>query len=184
MRSELESRVLFAAPAEVLLGEPASGETRRLMSHIGEQLGAAPRLETVAGGKYSQEGSALAAVTAFYRGGGSSEGAASPGAGPSVAQPAPSPAVITAALDGVSALPSLVLRAMAHLLQYLRPFGLAAVLRLGSQFQPWESAQEMRLSANTLRCVAACPDCQSLHGCLSPALKSRCGCHFKCRGAE
>ena len=156
MRSELESRVLFAAPAEVLLGEPASGETRRLMSHIGEQL---------AGGKYSQEGSALAAVTAFYRGGGSSEGAASPGAGPSVAQPAPSPAVITAALDGVSALPSLVLRAMAHLLQYLRPFGLAAVLRLGSQFQPWETAQEMRLSANTLRCVAACP--ASLPVCMS-----------------
>ena len=64
-----------------------------------------------------------------------------------------------------AALPPLVLRAMAHLLHYLQPFGLAAVLRLGSQFQPWETAQEMRLSANTLRCVAACP--ASLPVCMS-----------------
>ena len=168
MRSELESRLLFAAPAEVLLVAPASGETQRLVSHIGEQLGAAPRLETVAGGKYSQEGSALAAVTAFYRSGASGEAVGASSASPSGAQPAPSPAPAAVALDAVSALPPLVLCAMAHLLHYLQPFGLAAVLRLGSQFQPWESAQEMRLSANTLRCVAACP--ASLPVCMPACL--------------
>jgi hypothetical protein len=132
LRQELESRLLFAAPAEILIAQPASSETRRLAAAIGEQLGAPPRLETAAAAKYKLPGTAADAVRAFYGGaGGSGEG--------------------SAAAEAVAGLPPLVLRALAHLLDHLRPFGLEGVLRLGAAFQPWDQAQEMRLSANTLR---------------------------------
>lgn len=161
MRQELESKLLFAAPAELLLAEPASSETRRLLAHIGEQLGgAAPRLESTEGGKYRWEGTALAAVEAFYSGGsgggeesatGSSGNSPAAGSSASAAAGAATPA---AALEAVRRLPPLVLRSLAHLLDHLRPFGLEAVLRLGASFQEWATAAEMRLSANTLRWVA------------------------------
>lgn len=147
MRQDLESKLLFAAPAELLLAEPASPETKRLMQHIGEQLGTAPRLEAAPADKYRREGAALAALEALYGssaedggGGASTSGAAAEGA----AAPA-------AALQAVRRLPPLVLRALAHLLDFLRPFGLAGALRLGASFQEWHVAQEMRLSSNTLR---------------------------------
>lgn len=164
LRGELESRLLFASPAELLLAQPASSETRRLCEHIGEQLGgAAPRLESAPAAKYGRGGrDALSAVLAFYEtapaapaGSDAAAGAAeaSPSAGPAAGS-AQGPSASAAALEAVQALPPLVLRALAHLLDYLRPFGLQAVLRLGASFQPWATAQEMRLSANTLRWVA------------------------------
>ncbi|KAL4431011.1 hypothetical protein ABPG75_006267 [Micractinium tetrahymenae] len=170
LRGELESRLLFASPAELLLAQPASSETRRLCEHIGEQLGgAAPRLESAPAAKYSKGGrDALSAVLAFYGANsagsaGDAEGASGEAAGPSHAPAGAAAAAAAAgdsggaqpasaaALEAVQALPPLVLRALAHLLDYLRPFGLQAVLRLGASFQPWATAQEMRLSANTLR---------------------------------
>ena len=160
MRQELESKLLFAAPAELLLAEPASSETRRLLVHIGEQLGgAAPRLESTEGGKYRREGTALEAVEAFYSGGsGGSEKSAAGSSGSSPAggstAAAAGAATPAAALKAVRRLPPLVLRGLAHLLDHLRPFGLEAVLRLGASFQEWATAAEMRLSANTLRWVA------------------------------
>ena len=159
MRQELESKLLFASPAELLLAEPASTETQRLLAHIGEQLGGvAPRLESAEGGRFRREGAALEAVEAFYSGGsGSSGGGASPAAaaaaGSASAAAASTPAAPVAALDAVRRLPPLMLRALAHLLEHLRPFGLEAVLRLGATFQQWDTAAEMRLSANTLRWV-------------------------------
>lgn len=48
-------------------------------------------------------------------------------------------------------LPGLVLHALAHALDYLRPFGLEAVLRLGATFRPFSAKQEMQLSPNALR---------------------------------
>ena len=56
------------------------------------------------------------------------------------------------ALNAVVQLPGLVLQALAHALDYLRPFGLEAVLRLGATFRPFSAAQEMQLSPNALRC--------------------------------
>ena len=48
-------------------------------------------------------------------------------------------------------LPGLVLQALAHALDYLRPFGLEAVLKLGAAFRPFSSKREMQLSPNALR---------------------------------
>lgn len=175
IRQELESRLLFATPAELLLGEPLSPETRRLCEHIGEQLGAAPRLETVQAGQYGRSGAAaLTSLLEFYgaplsgggEGGGAggdeapADGASGSRAGGSAAAAGASgqqqlaAAASPAALAALRALPPLVLRALALLVDHLRPFGLEGVLRLGASFQRWEAVQEMRLSANTLRCVA------------------------------
>lgn len=169
---------MFAAPAELLLAEPASAETRRLLSHIGEQLGAAPRLETAPASTYSREGSALAALEAFY--GAEEEGSSAAGGSSGSAS----------ALAAVRALPPLVLCALAHLRDYLRPFGLESVLQLGGTFQEWTTAQEMRLSANTLRCgvgeewqwaaalcvvSAACQPYPQLHRCSPPVCPLVCG---------
>ena len=55
------------------------------------------------------------------------------------------------ALDAVVQLPGLVLQALAHSLDYLRPFGLEAVLQLGATFRPFSTGQEMQLSPNALR---------------------------------
>ncbi|KAI7838548.1 hypothetical protein COHA_007691 [Chlorella ohadii] len=152
MRQELESKLLFAAPAELLLAEPASTETRRLLAHIGEQLGgAATRLESAEGGRYRREGTALEAVEAFYGGGSGGSGSASQAAGGASATAGS--AAPAGALEAVRRLPPLVLRGLAHLLDHLKPFGLEAVLRLGASFQEWTAAAEMRLSANTLRWV-------------------------------
>ncbi|PSC73725.1 DNA mismatch repair MSH3 [Micractinium conductrix] len=172
IRQELESRLLFATPAELLLGEPLSPETRRLCEHIGEQLGAAPRLETVQAGQYGRSGAAaLTSLLEFYgaplsgggEGGGAggdeapADGASGSRAGGSAAAAGASgqqqlaAAASPAALAALRALPPLVLRALALLVDHLRPFGLEGVLRLGASFQRWEAVQEMRLSANTLR---------------------------------
>lgn len=160
MRQELESKLLFAAPAEMLLAEPASVETRRLVAGIGEQLAGAPRMEAVPSAPYRLASTALDAVQAFYgtRHGGtdpSGGGGGSSAAGQESSQHQEEGGggeARAVALAAVRALPPLVLRALAHLLDYLRPFGLEAVLRLGAAFQPWDQVQEMRLSANTLRC--------------------------------
>ena len=48
-------------------------------------------------------------------------------------------------------LPPLVLQALAHALDYLKPFGLEAVLRMGASFREFSSAHEMNLSPNALR---------------------------------
>ena len=48
-------------------------------------------------------------------------------------------------------LPGLVLRALAHVLEFVKPFGLEAVLRLGAAFRPFNAFHEMSMSPNALR---------------------------------
>jgi DNA mismatch repair protein MSH3 len=134
MRAELERRLMFAAPSELLVVQPVAPPTQRLLAGYGSGA-AGVRTEAVPGGAY-RGGGALAAVTAFYGGGDAG------GAGTS-APPA-------AGLGEVLALPPLVLRALAHALDYLRPFGLDGVLRLGPSFREFSAAAELALSPNTL----------------------------------
>lgn len=152
MRQELEGRLLFAAPAEVLLGGHTTPETRRLAEHIGGQLGAAPRLEDAPSHKHATGDAALAALEAFFSSGAAPASAAAAAASAAAVGGEEEEAPPSAALVAVRALPDLVLRALAHLMDHLRPFGVADVMRLGgASFQEWSAAQEMRLGANTLR---------------------------------
>ena len=52
------------------------------------------------------------------------------------------------------ALPPLVLQALAFAVDYLKPFGMEAVLQMSNSFRPFNTRQEMALSANTLTYAA------------------------------
>ena len=58
------------------------------------------------------------------------------------------------ALESVMALPPLVLQALAFAVDYLKPFGMEAVLQMSNSFRPFNTRQEMALSANTLTYAA------------------------------
>jgi hypothetical protein len=64
MRSELEARLAFASPTELLLATPISGPSQRLLGAYTSQA-AGLRSETAPRERYSH-GGAVAAVTAFY----------------------------------------------------------------------------------------------------------------------
>eukprot|EP00884_Botryococcus_braunii_P017424 jgi/Botrbrau1/4365/Bobra.105_2s0012.1 len=131
MRSNLEARLMFSNPSELLVAAPLTGPSQRLLgSYTSSARGL--RAETVSRGKY-KDGGGLAAVVAFY---GAQEGL---------------PAVQAGAVEAVMALPKLVLQALAHALDYLKPFGFEAVLRLGANFRPFHTAHEMHLGPNALR---------------------------------
>ena len=68
------------------------------------------------------------------------------------------------ALETVMKLPPLVLQALAFAVDYLKPFGMEAVLQMSNSFRPFNTRQEMALSANTLTCAH------------SSWLASRCRC--------
>ncbi len=48
-------------------------------------------------------------------------------------------------------LPALIVQALAHALDYVRPLHMEAVLRYGASFKPFHDAHQMSLSPNALR---------------------------------
>ncbi len=48
------------------------------------------------------------------------------------------------------ALPHLVVEALAFAIDYLKPYGMEAVLRVAASFRPFNTQHEMSLSPNTL----------------------------------
>lgn len=64
MRSDLESRLAFVSPTELLLAVPISGPSQRLLGAYTSQA-AGLRSQTLPRERYSH-GGAVAAVTAFY----------------------------------------------------------------------------------------------------------------------
>ena len=57
----------------------------------------------------------------------------------------------SAGLEAVLQLPPLVVQALAHALDYVRPLHMEAVLRYGASFKPFHDAHQMLLSPNALR---------------------------------
>ena len=64
MRTELESRLVFAAPSELLVASPVSAASHRLLGAYSSQT-AGLRSQTAPREKYSAAG-AQAALTVFY----------------------------------------------------------------------------------------------------------------------
>ena len=69
----------------------------------------------------------------------------------------------SAALQAVMQLPPLIVQALAHALDYVRPLHMEAVLRYGASFKPFHDAHQMSLSPNALRYRIFC--LQQLLGC-------------------
>ena len=73
----------------------------------------------------------------------------------------------SAALEKVMQLPVLIVQALAHALDYVRPLHMEAVLRYGASFKPFHDAHQMSLSPNALRYAWASvvPPAQSAYNC-------------------
>ncbi|CAL8467013.1 g6549 [Coccomyxa elongata] len=126
MRTELEARLVFAAPSELLITTPLSSASQRLLGAYTSQSHGL-RSQTVLRERYSS-GGAVAALSTFYTHAGCQEGA----------------------LDTVLALPHLVIEALAFAIDFLKPYGMEAVLRMSASFRPFNTQHEMSLSPNTL----------------------------------
>ena len=69
----------------------------------------------------------------------------------------------SAALKAVMQLPPLIVQALAHALDYVRPLHMEAVLRYGASFKPFHDAHQMSLSPNALRWAQSHYTCE--HAC-------------------
>eukprot|EP00850_Spirogloea_muscicola_P011069 SM000067S20346 [mRNA] locus=s67:394120:401104:- [translate_table: standard] len=139
-RPELEARLLALAPAELLLAEPLSASTDKvLLDYVGPS--ARVRVERVPRARVAN-GGALAEVASFY----------ADGAPVAISKGAPSDGGngIDEGLQAIMAMPELAVQALALAVAHLQQFGLQDMLRLGASFRPLSVGGEMTLSPNAL----------------------------------
>lgn len=201
IQSQLESALMTLQPSELLLVEPLSPQTERMLaSYLASTSGC--RMERVPFNAAYSDAKVVGAVSTFYSdeaggadaagtshgrqqglgnvgggggGGGTGGFAGSYGGGgsnPNVPGHSGGSADVSAAsasqqlkgtsgpaaaavdcsnLETVLQLPSVVLRALAAAIDYLKAFHLEGVLRLAGAFRPLEVQREMTLSPNALR---------------------------------
>ncbi|KAG9441136.1 hypothetical protein H6P81_016990 [Aristolochia fimbriata] len=145
MRSGLESVLLSLLPAEILLGEPLSIQTEKLLlAYAGPSSNV--RVERASCDCF-KDGGALAEVMTLYENNVREDNACSQHWKDNGAQEEKRPCGI----EGIMSMPELAVQALALTIRYLRQFNLERILCLGATFQPLSSNVEMSLSANTLQ---------------------------------
>ncbi|KAH8486296.1 hypothetical protein H0E87_025345 [Populus deltoides] len=145
MRSGLEAFVLSLAPAELLLGDPLSKQTEKLLlAYSGPSSNV--RVERVSRDCFS-DGGALADVMSLY------ENMIEDNLGDNEKQmtDAKEQGSCHLAIEGVIKMPDLAVEALALTVRHLKQFGFDRMLCLGASFRPFSSNMEMNLSANTLQ---------------------------------
>ncbi|XP_022736082.1 DNA mismatch repair protein MSH3 isoform X2 [Durio zibethinus] len=145
MRSGLEAVVLSLAPAELLLGEPLSKQTEKLLlAYAGPASNV--RLEHASRDCF-KGGGALGEVMSVY------EKVAEDNFADNVNQleEAAEQGNSHCSIQGVMNMPDLALQALALTIRHLSQFGLERIVCLGASFRPLSSSMEMNLSANTLQ---------------------------------
>ncbi|KAL5981573.1 hypothetical protein ACLOJK_015635 [Asimina triloba] len=146
MRSVLESVVLNLVPAEILLGEPLSVQTEKLLlGYAGPS--SYVRVERTSSDCF-KDGGALAEVMSLYE----------DMTGDAITQKLTSENVEAMredkhllGIEGIMVMPALAVQALALTIRYLKQFGFERLLCLGASFRPFSSKTEMNLSANSLR---------------------------------
>ncbi|CAI0546902.1 unnamed protein product [Linum tenue] len=145
MRSGLEALVLSLAPAELLLGEPLSKPTEKLLlSYAGPASNV--RVEHVSRDCFS-EGGALAEVMSLYEYLGEDK----------LVDDGKRMAEMSGrekhhpAIEGIMNMPDLAVQALALTIRHLKQFGFERILCNEASFRPVSSNIEMNLSANTLQ---------------------------------
>ncbi|KAJ4843190.1 hypothetical protein Tsubulata_008107, partial [Turnera subulata] len=134
MRSGLEAALLSLAPAELLLGDPLSRPTEKLLlAYAGPSSNV--RVERSTGNCF-MDGGALAEVISLYENMGEDNVPDNNN---------------QAAIEGVMKMPDSAVQALALTIRHLKLFGLERILCLGASFRPLSSNKEMKLSANTLQ---------------------------------
>lgn len=152
---------MYAVPSELLVAQPVSDTTQRLLGGF-SQAARGLKAEAVSGTRHTAD-SAAAAVAAFF----------APGDGNGDA-------------EGLSMddLPSLVLVAMAHALDYLQQFNLQAVLRQRCAFRHFREANEISLSPNALRPVPYLNLLIALMGIMHARSHDMATCSLRLLGAD
>lgn len=145
MRSGLEAVILSLSPAELLLGEPLSKQTEKLLlAYAGPSSNV--RVERTSRDHF-MDGGALADVMSLYEnlGGDSSEGNQDQKL-KVVKQENHGPAI-----QGIMDMPDLVIQALALTIHHFKQFGFERIVCLGASFRSLSCSMEMNLSANVLQ---------------------------------
>ncbi|KAJ0749945.1 putative DNA mismatch repair protein MutS/MSH [Helianthus annuus] len=140
LRTGLEAKILTLCPAELLLGDPLSKLTEKLLvAYAGPASNV--RMERASRDRY-KDGGALAEVMSAYEKIGDSD----------------TPQGESVELNGktknqlaVMGMPDLVVQALALTINHLKQFGLERILCLGDPFRPFSNNVEMILSANAMQ---------------------------------
>ncbi|KAA8533740.1 hypothetical protein F0562_031257 [Nyssa sinensis] len=145
MRAGLEAVILSLSPAELLLGEPISNQTEKLL------LAYAGPASNVRTERASQDcfsgGGALAEVMSLYENMNEKSLADYEEEGTEVTELENT----HLAIKGIMAMPDLAVQALALTIRHLKQFGFERILCLGASFRPFSSNMEMTLSANALQ---------------------------------
>ncbi|KAL6291484.1 hypothetical protein ACE6H2_008994 [Prunus campanulata] len=145
MRSGLEAAVLSLSPAELLIGDPLSKQTEKMLlafsgpaSHV--------RVEHVSRDHFN-EGGAFAEVMSLYENMDGDDLTDHPKINTDVKDQS----TIRLGIEGIMNMPNLAVQALALTVRHLKQFGLERILHLGASFRPLSSSTEMTLSANALQ---------------------------------
>ncbi|KAM1783770.1 hypothetical protein FF1_041896 [Malus domestica] len=145
MRSGLEAVVLSLSPAELLLGEPLSKQTdKMLLAFSGPASNV--RVERVSRDCFKDSG-AFAEVMSLYEnmeGGDLTDH-------PKVNTDVKEQSNKHLGIEGFMNMPNMAVQALALTIHHLKQFGLERILHLGASFRPLSSSMEMTLSANALQ---------------------------------
>ncbi|CAK9160960.1 unnamed protein product [Ilex paraguariensis] len=140
MRAGLEAIMLSVSPAELLLGEPLSKQTEKLLlAYAGPASNV--RVERVSQDCFGTVG-ALAEVISLYENMNNHQDE-----GLEVKEQG----FNRFAIEGIMAMPDLAVQALALTIRHLKQFGFERILCMGASFRPFSSNMEMTLSANTLQ---------------------------------
>ncbi|CAL5323166.1 hypothetical protein CsSME_00001693 [Camellia sinensis var. sinensis] len=145
MRASLEAVILSLSPAEVLIEEPLSKQTEKLLlAYAGHASNV--RVERASQDCFS-EGGALNEVMTLYENMSENCLASHQGEQTVVAEQGNN----RLAIEAVMAMPDLAVQALVLLIRHLKQFGFERILCLGASFRPFSGNKEMTLSANALQ---------------------------------
>ncbi|KAI3981024.1 hypothetical protein MKX01_011074 [Papaver californicum] len=145
MRNALEAVILSLCPAEILIGEPLSKQTEKLLLAFAGPTSSV-RVERASRDCF-KDGGALAEVMSSYENIDES-GSADPEEHTTKSMKQEGQCV---GIKEVIAMPELAVQALALTIRHLKKFGLQRILLLGASFRPFSSNIEMTLSANALQ---------------------------------
>ncbi|KAM7499639.1 hypothetical protein LguiA_024053 [Lonicera macranthoides] len=146
MRAKLEALILSLSPAELLLGEPLSKQTEKLLlAYAGPA--SSTRVERASKDCFG-DGGALDEVMSLYENINDSYLIDDHQEEDTKLKEQKNNCL---AIEGVMAMPDMAVQALALTVRHLKQFGLERILCLGASFRPISSNVEMNLSANAVQ---------------------------------
>ncbi|GAB2265214.1 Mismatch repair protein msh3 [Dionaea muscipula] len=145
IRDGLEAVILSLSPAELLVSEPLSKQTEKvLLAYAGPTSNV--RMERILCNHF-KDGGALADVISYFENIQQGDAWSNQHHTVEVAGDGNNQLAITV----IMSMPGLAVLALAITLGHLKQFGFEGIVSLGASFRPLSSNMEMRLSANTLQ---------------------------------